>query len=193
MLARLPPFYPRSHDPCGRFDLIDQLAYHWVDGVRLCAFRAGGGGELLKLSTRSRYACRALVSISRAHLSGRQVQLKEVATQQDISPDYLAQLVGVLKSAGLVATHRGTGGGIQMSRCPSEVTVADVVRITEGSLAPVECVDRPEGCPRASRCAMREVWIQLTKALENTLRRYTLADLARREEELSSGALMYYI
>lgn len=131
--------------------------------------------------------------MARARATGRQVQLKEVAGEQGISADYLAQLIGVLRSGGLVATHRGTGGGIGMARSPSEVTVADVVRLTEGSLAPVECVDRPGVCPRASRCAMREVWVQLTKVIERTLGRYTLADLARREGELAGEALMYYI
>jgi len=147
----------------------------------------------LRLSTRSRYACRALVSLARAGARRRQLQLKEVASEQGISPDYLAQLVGLLRSGGLVTTHRGTGGGVALARPPSEVTVADVVRFTEGSLVPVECVDRPEVCSRAPRCAMREVWVQLTKAVERTLERYTLADLARREQELLAEAPMYYI
>ncbi|MDI6894055.1 MAG: Rrf2 family transcriptional regulator [Bacillota bacterium] len=147
----------------------------------------------MRLSTRSRYACRALVSIARAHARGRQVQLKGVAAEQEISADYLAQLVGMLRSAGLVTTHRGTGGGIALARPPREVTLADVVRAAEGSLAPVECVDRPDVCPRAPRCAMREVWVRLTDIVENTLRQYTLAGLAGRQEELSGEAPMYYI
>ncbi|HHY95445.1 MAG TPA: Rrf2 family transcriptional regulator [Firmicutes bacterium] len=147
----------------------------------------------MKLSTRSRYACRALVSMARAHAAGRQVQLKDVASEQDISADYLAQLISVLRSAGLVSTQRGTGGGVALARSPSEVTVADVVHVTEGSLALVECVDRPEVCPRAPRCAMREVWVRLSKVLEKAMKQYTLADLARREQEHLAGGLMYYI
>ena len=147
----------------------------------------------MKLSTRSRYACRAMVALARAGGKGRPVQIKEVAADQDISADYLAQLLGFLRSGGLVSTQRGTSGGVALARSPAEVTVADVVRLTEGSLAPVECVDHPEKCPRSPRCAVREVWVQLKKTIEATLEKYTLADLARREEELATEAPMYYI
>lgn len=147
----------------------------------------------MKLSTRSRYACRALAALARIGSGGRPVQIRELAADQDLPADYLAQLLGFLRSGGLVHTRRGTSGGIALTRRPEEVTVAEVVRLTEGSLSPVDCVEHPEKCPRSARCAAREVWVEVKHALEATLARRTLADLARREQELAAGAPMYYI
>lgn len=146
----------------------------------------------MKLSTRSRYACRALISLAKSGGDVRPVPIKQIAQDQQISQDYLVQLLALLKSGGLVTSERGPGGGVRLARPASEITVADVIRLTEGSLAPVACVEEPQKCDRSPRCVAREVWGKLRDAIDQVLSSQTIADLAS-EEEKRLNAQMYYI
>ena len=146
----------------------------------------------MKLSTRTRYACRALVSLVKAGGEHHPVPVKEIAADQGISQDYLIQLLPLLKSGGLILSERGPGGGVTLARPASEITLADVVRLTEGSLAPVACVEEPDKCDRFPRCVARKAWTELKDAIERALSSHTIADLAEEEEKMSR-APMYYI
>jgi Rrf2 family iron-sulfur cluster assembly transcriptional regulator len=121
------------------------------------------------------------------------VQLGDLAAAQDIPPDYLAQLIGTLKSGGLVATRRGPGGGLVLSRPAAGVSLAEVVQLMEGIFAPAECVNHADRCSHSARCALREAWDDLARAMAEALGRHSLASLARRQDELSRQSPMYHI
>lgn len=138
----------------------------------------------MKISTKGRYALRLMLGIA---LRGGEepVSLRDVARQEGISDKYLEQIVTPLNRAGLVRSVRGAGGGYLLTRLPEEYTVGEILRVTEGDLAPVACADAPEGCPRAEVCVTQEVWAQIAAAVSNVVDNITLADLARRYREKS--------
>ena len=149
----------------------------------------------MKLSTRSRYGARALIDIS-INSNGRPVLLRDVARRQEISTMYLEHLITPLISAGIIRSTRGAKGGVWLAREPSEVRLTDVVRLLEGSLAPVECVDDPKFCHRYESCVTREVWAELKRAMTDVLDGITLDDLVARQKKKivqEPQAAMYYI
>jgi Rrf2 family protein len=147
----------------------------------------------MQLSARTEYAARALIALAGAGAGDSPVQLADLATAQDIPPDYLAQLVGVLKSGGLVATRRGPGGGLALARPAADVSLAEVVQLMEGTFAPAECVTDADRCPHSVRCALREAWDDLARAMAEALGRHSLASLAQRQDELCRSSSMYHI
>ena len=147
----------------------------------------------MQLSTRARYAFRAMLELGMRY-GQRAVPLTEVAQCQDISLKYLEQLFARLRAAGLLKGVRGTGGGYALARAPSQITLAELFEVLEGSLALVECVDRPETCEQAGTCVTRDVWTELKEANERILRGRTLQDLVdQRTAKRTAGAAMYYI
>ncbi len=149
----------------------------------------------MKLSTRSRYGTRALVDIA-MNANGRPVLLRDVARRQAISTMYLEHLITPLISAGIIRTTRGAKGGVWLARDPRDVKLTEVIRLLEGSMAPVECVDDPKYCARWDSCVTRDVWIELKKAMTGVLDSTTLADLVEREKQRlveKTDAGMYFI
>ncbi|MEW6081702.1 MAG: Rrf2 family transcriptional regulator [Bacillota bacterium] len=147
----------------------------------------------MQLSSRTEYAARALMALAGAETGASPVQLADLAAAQEIPPDYLAQLVGTLKSGGLVATRRGPGGGLALARPAADVSLDEVVQLMEGVFSPAECVDSADRCPHSPRCALREAWDDLARAMKQSLGRHSLASLAQRQEELSLQSPMYHI
>ena len=94
----------------------------------------------MKISTKGRYALRLMVDLAE-HRENGFIALKDVAKRQNISKKYLEQIVPVLNGAGLLITNRGNKGGYRLAKPPSEYTVGDILRITEGSIAPVSCLE----------------------------------------------------
>ncbi len=134
----------------------------------------------MKLSTKGRYATRALLDLA-LHKADEPVPLKDIASRQEISALYLEQLVKPLVSSGIVATVRGSRGGVRLLKAPAEVKVADVIRLFEGPSAIVECVSRPSSCPRSQKCVTRDVWEEAEKAMNKVLEGNTLQDLIERQ------------
>src|SRR5450830_1766535 len=95
------------------------------------------------------------------HADAGLVHLKDVAGRQEVSRKYLDNLVARLEADGLLRTVRGAGGGVALTRRPSEITVLEILYALEGPLAPVECVDRPEVCSRSVNCGARDLWTEL--------------------------------
>ena len=122
------------------------------------------------------------------------IPLKNIAKEQEISEKYLEHLMASLKAAGLVRSARGTHGGYRLAKSPSQISLDEVVRVLEGSIVPVDCVDDPSVCRRVRFCAMRDIWRQVKEAMEAVLESTTLQDLVerQREKEQSEGT-MYYI
>jgi Rrf2 family protein len=147
----------------------------------------------MRLSTKGRYGTRAMLDVA-LHADEGLVHLKDVAERQEISKKYLEHLVARLEAHGLLRAVRGAGGGVALARPPSEVTVLDILCTLEGSLAPVECVDRPEVCSRSGNCGVRDVWAELGGVITGFLGSVTLEDLCERQKGKDEpAALTYYI
>lgn len=131
----------------------------------------------MKLSTRTRYAVRAMIELAQ-HDAPRPLQLKIIAQRQEISVKYLEQLMAVLKSAGLVSSIRGSRGGYILARAPNQITLSDILHCVEGPVATVDCVEDGSRCARAAECAAREVWMKVEQAIDNVLQSVTLQDVA---------------
>ncbi len=137
----------------------------------------------MQLSTKARYAVRALVELAVSNNS-KPVKLKDIAEKQGISLKYLEQVMLPLRIGGYVKTLKGSRGGYMLTCTPGEVTLLDLIRCVEGSLAPVDCVENPEVCKRNNICAVRGVWVGLNEAICKELSSTTLADLAARQVAL---------
>lgn len=139
----------------------------------------------MKLSTRGRYGVRALVYIALTEEDGP-VAIHTIAERQGISERYLEQLLIPLKKAGLVKSIRGARGGYILGRKPEKITMGDIIRVLEGPIAPVECVNEinPDECTRADYCVTRKVWSEVRDAISNILDSYSLYDLAKEQKSL---------
>ena len=131
----------------------------------------------MKIGTKGRYALRLMVDLAEHRDSGF-IALKDVAKRQNISKKYLEQIVPVLNGAGLLATNRGNRGGYRLAKEPKEYTVGDILRITEGSIAPVSCLDSEINlCERKNFCQTLYVWEGLYKVVNEYLDGITVQDI----------------
>lgn len=141
----------------------------------------------MKISTKGRYALRMLVDLAE-HQSEGFVALKDIAGRQNISKKYLEQIVPVLNNSGFLQTNRGYQGGYRLSRTPDKYTVGDILRLTEGSLAPVACLENsPNLCERQNECATLHVWEGLYKVINEYLNGITLQDIIDRKAEMNGN------
>ncbi len=138
----------------------------------------------MRLSTRGRYGVRAMLDLALFGKAGP-VNLKEIASRQQISIDYLEQLLRKLRQGGLVHSVRGPHGGFVLARSPEQIPVWDIVACLEQEIAPAFCVDaellgRPakKKCPRMSGCATHLLWLDLAVQTRKLLEARTLKDLA---------------
>jgi Rrf2 family protein len=118
---------------------------------------------------------------------GKYVALKDVAQRQGISVKYLEQIISVLSHAGFVRSVRGSGGGYMLTNEPKDYTVGMILRLTEGSLAPVQCLEvEHNDCPRADSCVTLGVWEKLYSAINSVVDTITLQDLVNDSSRLTS-------
>jgi Rrf2 family protein len=136
----------------------------------------------MKLSTRTRYAVRAIIELAQ-NGSNRPLQLKVIAQRQDISIKYLEQLMAVLRSAGFVRSVRGSKGGYALAKAPNQIKMNEVLRRLEGTVATVECVENEDCCSRSADCVARYLWTQVENAIEQVLQSITLQDLVDKATE----------
>lgn len=146
----------------------------------------------MKISTRGRYGLRVMMELA-GHYGRGPMPVDTIAGNQDISGKYIHLLVTALRSAGLVRTVRGPGGGYELARPPAEITALDVVTVLEGRSAPVECTVNSASCPRSGWCAARDVWCDVAAAIEGVLSALTLEQLAVRQRARAREALDYFI
>ena len=147
----------------------------------------------MKLSTRGRYATRALLELA-LRPGDNPATLKDIAQRQQISIRYLEHLITPLVAAGIVRSMRGPRGGISLARSPQEIKLSEVIQLLEGSTAPVECLDNPAVCDRSATCVTRDVWGELRKAMDNVLDSTTIADLVERQKlKTQPQNMMYYL
>ncbi|MDO4174689.1 MAG: Rrf2 family transcriptional regulator [Eubacteriales bacterium] len=138
----------------------------------------------MRVSTKGRYALRLMLDLA-IHDTGENIALKTIAKRQNISGKYLEQIIGILAKSGFVKSVRGSSGGYRLARSPKEYTVGDILRLTEGSLAPVACVeDGVENCAKADSCVTMTVWRELNDAINGVVDHITLADLVERSQAM---------
>lgn len=131
----------------------------------------------MKISTKGRYALRLMLDIA-LNDAKTPVRIKDIAEQQQISDKYLEQIVSSLNKAGFVKSLRGPQGGYRLTKKPEEYTVGMILRLIEGSLAPVACLDDDiNNCTRADRCPTLILWEKLYDAISEVVDNITLADL----------------
>lgn len=131
----------------------------------------------MMISTRGRYALRLMLDLAEHQDSGH-VPLKDVAARQEISKKYLEQIIPVLNRAGMLVTVRGYQGGYRLARRPADYKLGEILRATEGSLAPVACLEEQQNaCPRSADCATLPVWTGLNKVVSEYLDGITLQDV----------------
>jgi Rrf2 family transcriptional regulator, cysteine metabolism repressor len=134
----------------------------------------------IKLSTKGRYGVRAMVDLAAHHDQGP-VFVRTIAVRQEISAKYLHALLASLKGAKLVRSVRGSSGGYTLARAPQEITLSEIIEALEGPFAISDCVQDGSVCERASRCAVRDVWQELSELLESAMAAITLGDLLQRQ------------
>lgn len=131
----------------------------------------------MKVSTKGRYALRMLLDLAENADSGF-VSLKEIAERQNISKQYLEQIVALLNTAKILRANRGKQGGYMLAKEPSQYTAGQILRITEGNLAPVACLeDEVNRCDRIKYCKTLPLWTGLDKVINEYLDSITLQDL----------------
>lgn len=124
---------------------------------------------------------------------GGPLLMRAISEKHGISRKYLHALLTSLKTAGLVRSVRGSGGGYVLARAPSKVTVAEVMRVLEGTLSPSECVEDGDICERSGTCVAHELWRDLARIIDQRLGSVTLADLVIRQAEKNADPMMYHI
>lgn len=131
----------------------------------------------MKVSTKGRYALRMLVDLAK-HQGEGHVALKDIAARQHISKKYLEQIVPLLHSSEMLQASRGFQGGYRLARDPKEYTVASILRLTEGDIAPVVCLECGQhGCDFKDQCPTFTMWEGLYNLMSNYLEGITLQDL----------------
>ena len=137
----------------------------------------------MKISTKGRYAVRVMLDLA-LHNSGECIKVKDIASRQGISDKYLEQIIAVLNKAGYVKSVRGAQGGYRIAKDPKEYTVGMILRLTEGSMAPVACLEEnADECERCDTCETLEVWKELYAAINNVIDNVTLEDLIERRQK----------
>jgi len=137
----------------------------------------------MKISTKGRYAVRVMLDLA-LNDTGECIKVKEIAGRQGLSEKYLEQIIAVLNKAGYVKSVRGAQGGYRLAGDAKDYTVGMILRLTEGSLAPVACLEmREEECDRCDTCETLEVWNEVYRAVNNVVDNITIGDLVDKRRK----------
>ncbi|MDE6847566.1 MAG: Rrf2 family transcriptional regulator [Lachnospiraceae bacterium] len=141
----------------------------------------------MKISTKGRYALRLMLDLA-LNNTGEPVRIKDIAARQEISDKYLEQIISTLNKAGYVKSIRGPQGGYHLAREPEKYTVGMILRLTEGPLAPVPCLDgEVNTCERQDTCVTLRLWRMLDTAISDVVDKVTLADLVEWQTQISDN------
>jgi len=136
----------------------------------------------MMISTKGRYALRVMIDLAE-HDTNEYIPLADIARRQEISEKYLESIISVLSKKGFLDALRGKGGGYRLVKPAQDYTVAEILKATEGSLAPVACLDGEENsCPRAASCRTLGMWTKLYKLIDDFFEGMTIADLAAQTD-----------
>jgi Rrf2 family protein len=154
----------------------------------------------MRLSTQSRYGVRAIFDIA-YHSEGLETQVREISRRQGISQRYLEQIFQKLKRAGIVGSKRGPSGGYFLGKKPEDISLGEVIRVTEGGIDPVRCVNprnSKQPCERSGDCVTQIVWNEAGKRLGDYFDSVKISDLCNLAKEKGikrdfDKRFMYYI
>ena len=133
----------------------------------------------MMVSTKGRYALRIMIDLAQNCDAGY-ISLSDIARRQFVSLKYMEAIVSVLNKAGFVESQRGKDGGYRLTRTPEEYTIGSILKLTEGSLAPISCSEMGSGgtaCAQAGSCITFPMWQHLDEIVDGYLERITLRDL----------------
>ncbi len=138
----------------------------------------------MKLSTRGEYAARAMLELALRHKEAP-VHIRDISTAQDIPPRFLEQILLSLKRNGYLRSKKGPQGGYYLAKPPSEINVAEVIRVMDGPLAPIDCVSvtAHEFCPRENFCGLKWLWKEVRDNIAEILENTSFEDLAQRTKK----------
>jgi Rrf2 family protein len=129
------------------------------------------------VSTKGRYALRVMVDLAE-HSTTSRIPLKEIAERQSISQKYIESIMSLLSKHNLVDAVHGKGGGYKLNRKPEEYKISDILKITEGTLAPVACLEQGVApCPKKNECRTLKMWVKLDRLINDFFDGMTIADL----------------
>lgn len=135
------------------------------------------------ISTKGRYALRVLIDMAE-HQTEEYIPLKEIAARQEISEKYLESIVKTLVKGQVLEGLRGKGGGYRLRKAPAQYKVGDILRLMEGSLAPVACLESGASpCERAAECRTLSLWSGLNDVINQYLDQFTLEDLLQKSRD----------
>ena len=131
------------------------------------------------VSTKGRYALRVMLCLAQREADAY-IPLKEIAEAEEISQKYLESIMTILSKAGFLDAVHGKGGGYRLNRKPEAYTVGSILKLTEGSLAPVSCTTQgAAACSRSTCCQTLPMWERLEKLIDDFFEGITLADLLK--------------
>ena len=134
----------------------------------------------MKISTRGRYALNIMIDLA-LHDNGSFISLKDIANRQGISNKYLEQIIAMLNKEGYLKTARGNNGGYKLAKKPEEYSIGDILRATEGDLAPIYCLTEEGECERKEECITFSFWKGLDEVINEYVDSKTLADLIPKD------------
>ena len=141
----------------------------------------------MKISTKGRYALRMMLDLAQ-HNTGEYISLKDISQRQGITVKYLEQIVTVLARAGFVHSQRGNNGGYRLARKPEDYTAGDILRVMEGSLEPIACLEtQPNECARSEDCVVLPFWKGFGKVINEYVDSVTLADLKDQAQTMAGN------
>ncbi len=135
----------------------------------------------MRLSTKGEYASRAMLELA-LHHKERLLHIREISAAQDIPERFLEQILLMLKRSGYLRSKKGPKGGYYLAKPPSEINVAEVIRVMDGPLAPIDCVSviAHEVCSREDYCGLKWLWKEVRDNVANILENTTFEDLAEK-------------
>lgn len=132
----------------------------------------------MKISTKGRYALRVMIDLA-LNRNGKYITLKDIAERQEISNKYLEQIISLLNKAGYLETARGNTGGYKLAKEPKEYKIGDILRATEGDLAPIYCLTEEGECNKQKSCKTYSFWKGLDDVINEYIDSKTLEDLIK--------------
>lgn len=140
----------------------------------------------MRLSTRGRYGLKAMFQLALYYGEGP-IALKQIADEQNLSESYLEQLFSALRKEGLIKSVRGAQGGYMLSKEPENITVGEIIRCLEGSIAPSDCVLESDGftCTNENKCVTKTVWMKIKDSIDNVIDGITLQDMINDNAEIN--------
>jgi Rrf2 family protein len=144
--------------------------------------------EGMRLSTKGEYASRAMLELS-LHHEEKPLHIRDISKAQDIPERFLEQILLQLKRAGYLRSRKGPNGGYYLSKPPGEINVAEVIRVMDGPLAPIDCVSvtAHEVCPHESSCGLKGLWKEVRDAVAKIMETATFEELAERTRAARAG------